>query len=131
MNKLQSVIKAILLTVDAPISGYDITKMIQNKTGNTHQQVYRELARMAKLDGVAVELVIQEDRPDKKMYSIEGKDTGVFWSEKQVKLRGDYSKTSLAYKILVRDILDGTNNFDNYIKAMDEAECSFLDSIGD
>lgn len=131
MNNLQSVIKAILLTIDAPISGYDITKMIQDKTGNTHQQVYRELAKLAKLDGVLVELVPQEDKPDKKMYSLTDKEFDQCRVTTKPKLYSDYRKTNLAYKILVRDILDGTNNFDDYIKVMNEAECSFLDSIGD
>ncbi|AOQ26695.1 hypothetical protein [Vibrio phage 2E1] len=130
MNNLSVVIQAIIFKAESPISGYDITKMIKDKTGNSHQQVYRELNKLAKRSDYLVEDVPQEGKPDKKMYSVihtEHKLGGFVTESGNV---GDYSKTKLAYELLIRDILDGTNNYDGYINAMREAETNFLKSAG-
>jgi Fe2+ or Zn2+ uptake regulation protein len=131
MNNLNVVIQAIIFKAEAPISGYDITKMIKDKTGNSHQQVYRELNKLAKRNDYLVEDIPQDGKPDKKMYSSINSDHvfGGFVTESGSV--GDYSKTKLAYELLIRDILDGTNNYDGYIKTMREAETKFLKDIGE
>lgn len=126
MNNLSAVIQAILFKSESPLSGYEITKMIKNKTGNTHQQVYRELNKIAKRIDVKVEDVPQEGKPDKKMYSYIDNDCNFGGFVTQSGSIGDYSKTKLAYEILIRDILDETNNYDNYINAMQNAEAQFI-----
>lgn len=126
MSNLNVVIQAIISKSESPISGYDIAKIIKDKTGNHHQQIYRELAKIAKRSDVNVELVKQDDKPDKKMYSFVD-SSPLFAFESGGK--GDYSKTKLAYEILVNDILSGTDNYAGYINAMREAEESFIKNM--
>ncbi len=123
MSSLNLVIRAIIGKSNAPISGYDIAKAIKDKTGNSHQQIYRELAKIAKGDGVKVELVKQQDKPDKKLYSYTDKPEVLALDYGNT---GDYSKTKLAYEILVDDILNGTDRYSDYIAAMKEAESKFI-----
>lgn len=52
-------------------SGYDITKLIQHSPWKaSHQQVYRELARLEASGCVSIEEVLQQGKPDKKVYSL-------------------------------------------------------------
>lgn len=67
--------QAILaLLVDRPQSGYDLTKNFEISVGcfwkATHQQIYRDLAKLEAQGWVQAETVPQEGRPDKKLYTI-------------------------------------------------------------
>ncbi|MBW4582936.1 MAG: PadR family transcriptional regulator [Tildeniella nuda ZEHNDER 1965/U140] len=67
--------QAILaLLVDRPQSGYDLTKNFEKSVGcfwkATHQQIYRDLAKLEAQGWVQAEAVPQEGRPDKKLYTI-------------------------------------------------------------
>ncbi|PJC85637.1 transcriptional regulator [Vibrio sp. HA2012] len=72
---LPHVILTVLSTRDA--TGYDITKEFSYSIGYfwkaSHQQVYRELNKMAQHDMVTCELQPQEGKPDRKVYSITDK----------------------------------------------------------
>lgn len=48
-------------------TGYDLTKLIPN---SSHQQVYRELGKLQEFGFVSFDVVPQEDKPDKKVYTI-------------------------------------------------------------
>jgi PadR family transcriptional regulator AphA len=69
-------LREVILTVLArgEMTGYEITKDFEAVYVHfwraSHQQVYRELARLNKDGRVTVKLVAQENRPDKKIYSI-------------------------------------------------------------
>lgn len=69
---LPHVILTVLSTRDA--TGYDITKEFSYSIGYfwkaSHQQVYRELNKMAKNGLVTCVLEPQEGKPDRKVYSI-------------------------------------------------------------
>ena len=69
---LPHVILTVLSTRDA--TGYDITKEFSASIGYfwkaSHQQVYRELNKMAQNDQVTCVLEPQEGKPDRKVYSI-------------------------------------------------------------
>ncbi|OEF30052.1 PadR family transcriptional regulator [Vibrio rumoiensis] len=69
---LPHVILTILSRHEA--TGYDITKAFSQNIGHfwkaSHQQVYRELNKMSQLEWVTSELIIQEGKPDKKIYTI-------------------------------------------------------------
>ncbi|NAW70722.1 PadR family transcriptional regulator [Vibrio sp. V27_P1S3P104] len=73
---LPHVILTVLSTRDA--TGYDITKEFSASIGYfwkaSHQQVYRELNKMAQQGLVTCVLEPQEGKPDRKVYSIT--DTG-------------------------------------------------------
>jgi PadR family transcriptional regulator AphA len=69
-------LREVILTVLArgEMTGYEITKDFEAVYVHfwraSHQQVYRELARLKKDGGVTVKVVAQESRPDKKIYAI-------------------------------------------------------------
>lgn len=75
----------LALLVDCPASGYDLMKSFDSSVGffwkATHQQVYRELAKMEEQGWVEPQLVPQEGRPDKKIYSITaaGREILIAW----------------------------------------------------
>jgi DNA-binding PadR family transcriptional regulator len=62
------------LLVSKPRSGYDLTKAFDGSIGffwkATHQQIYRELTKLEEQNCVTAEAVVQQGRPDKKLYSI-------------------------------------------------------------
>lgn len=66
---------AILASLcDSSSSGYDLAKQFDGSVGffwkATHQQIYRELRKLEKLDWIKAEEIAQEGRPDKKVFSI-------------------------------------------------------------
>jgi DNA-binding PadR family transcriptional regulator len=69
-------LREVILTVLArgEMTGYEITKDFEAVYVHfwraSHQQVYRELARLNKDGRVTVKKVAQESRPDKKVYAI-------------------------------------------------------------
>ena len=66
---------AILVALlDGPSSGYDLAKRFDGSVGffwdASHQQIYRELAKLEANDIIISETVQQETRPNKKLYAI-------------------------------------------------------------
>ncbi|MGF1763599.1 PadR family transcriptional regulator [Aliivibrio kagoshimensis] len=80
---LPHVILTVLSTKDA--TGYDITKEFSQSIGYfwkaSHQQVYRELNKMASNELVTCILIPQQGKPDRKVYSITeaGKESLFQW----------------------------------------------------
>lgn len=64
----------LALLTDRAYSGYDLAKDFDQSVNffwkATHQQIYRELSKLEDQALVQVELIEQEGRPDKKLYSI-------------------------------------------------------------
>ena len=123
MNNLNMVIQAMLFSSEIPLSGYDIAKAIKHKTGNSHQQVYRELNKLAERSDVKVETIIQYDKPDRKVYSFTSNAGFASCEPKE----SDLTKTNLGYAILTRDILSGTNNYDSYVAELKSVEKKYKD----
>jgi len=73
------------LLVDAPQSGYDLMKKFEGTVGYfwkaTHQQIYKELAKMEKDGWLSSEVIPQDGRPDKRMYRVTaiGKQQIIDW----------------------------------------------------
>jgi PadR family transcriptional regulator AphA len=69
-------LRHVVLTVLARggLSGYEITKNFEAVYSHfwraSHQQVYRELARLHKGGSLTAKLVIQKGRPNKKVYTL-------------------------------------------------------------
>jgi len=78
-------ILATLVGKGKPCSGYDLAKEFNSSIGfywkTTHQQIYRELAKLETDKMVTSELVKQKDRPDKKIYTVtsEGRQHLIDW----------------------------------------------------
>jgi DNA-binding PadR family transcriptional regulator len=62
---------------DCPCSGYDLAKKFDGSVGffwnATHQQIYRELTKLEEQSQIDAQLVYQEHRPDKKIYTLTSK----------------------------------------------------------
>ena len=66
---------AILVALlEGPSSGYDLAKRFDSSVSffwdASHQQIYRELAKLEETGHVTAEAVPQEDHPNKKLYAI-------------------------------------------------------------
>jgi DNA-binding PadR family transcriptional regulator len=79
---------AILAAIhDRSCSGYDLAKQFDGSIGffwnATHQQIYRELTKLEEQSQIDAQLVRQEHRPDKKIYSLtsKGEETLRSWIE--------------------------------------------------
>nr|WP_086937763.1 PadR family transcriptional regulator [Thaumasiovibrio occultus] len=100
---LPHVILTVLSSRDA--TGYDITKEFSHSIGYfwkaSHQQVYRELNKMAVNDLVTCVLQPQEGKPDRKVYSITdlGRSSLFEWFEEPV--RNPTVRDELSAKLLV------------------------------
>jgi PadR family transcriptional regulator AphA len=85
---LPHVVLTVLSTKDA--TGYDITKEFSYSIGYfwkaSHQQVYRELNKLAANGLVTCELHPQSGKPDKKVYSItdKGREALAKWFEQPI-----------------------------------------------
>lgn len=72
---------------DRSCSGYDLAKKFDGSIGffwnATHQQIYRELTKLEEQSQIEAQLVRQEHRPDKKIYSLtsKGEQTLRSWIE--------------------------------------------------
>jgi DNA-binding PadR family transcriptional regulator len=69
---------AILAAInDRSCSGYDLAKQFDGSIGffwnATHQQIYRELTKLEEQSQIEAQLIHQEHRPDKKIYTLTNK----------------------------------------------------------
>ena len=66
---------AILAAInDRACSGYDLAKQFDGSVGffwnATHQQIYRELTKLEEQSHIDAQLIHQDHRPDKKIYTL-------------------------------------------------------------
>ena len=103
---LPHVILTVLSTRDA--TGYDITKEFSATIGYfwnaSHQQVYRELNKMAQNHWVTCVLEPQESKPDRKVYSIteSGRNALTAWFDEPLAhptIRDDISAKLMACSV--------------------------------
>jgi DNA-binding PadR family transcriptional regulator len=80
--------EAILVCLaDEPLTGYDLAKTFNQTIGffwhADHQQIYRVLRQLKDAGFVTDELVVQQGRPNKKVYSITraGRERLMTWSQ--------------------------------------------------
>jgi DNA-binding PadR family transcriptional regulator len=72
---------------DCPCSGYDLAKRFDGSVGffwsATHQQIYRKLIELEQQHQIAAQLIHQEHRPDKKIYTLtsQGEESLRTWIE--------------------------------------------------
>ena len=75
----------LMLLSECPRSGYDISKEFEECVGHywraTPQQIYRELSKMERQGWIEAEMIPQEGRPTKKLFSMTeaGKQELVSW----------------------------------------------------
>ncbi|AFY93517.1 PadR family transcriptional regulator [Chamaesiphon minutus] len=72
---------------DRACSGYDLAKRFDGSVGffwnATHQQIYRELTKLEEQSQIEAQLIEQEHRPDKKIYTLteKGEESLRLWIE--------------------------------------------------
>ena len=130
MHDLATLIVSIIFASKNPISGYDIAKIVKSKTGNSTQQVYRELKGIATIDGVVVSTVEQEGRPNKKTYTID-KDLSIEFDDSWLNSCGnEFSKTSTGYLLASMDVINGTDLLGEFTASIDNARTDVMSKIG-
>lgn len=105
-------LKYVILTALAEqnLTGYQITKEFDLVLGNlwhaSHQQVYRELAKMADEGLASFEMEAQTGKPDRKVYSVtaSGKDALARWIEEPMLFAP--TKNALLVKLYAGDNRD-------------------------
>ena len=64
----------LAILADKSCSGYDLAKQFDGSVGYfwaaSHQQIYRELAKLEKKGWIEAERIAQEGRPNKKLFSL-------------------------------------------------------------
>lgn len=105
---------AILVSLaEKSASGYDLARRFDASIGNfwaaSHQQIYKVLARMESDKWVAADLVAQDGRPDKKVYSItdEGRDELTQWLAQPTKpeaIRSEFTVKLRALHLVDPDV---------------------------
>ena len=106
-------LKFVLLTLlqQEPQTGYKIVQSFDSAIGYfwsaSHQQVYRELAKLSDDGHVTANLIKQTDKPDKKIYSISktGVNALTEWLESPAK------KTSTKDPLLVKLLNANAKNY--------------------
>ncbi|MDP5255776.1 MULTISPECIES: PadR family transcriptional regulator [unclassified Vibrio] len=133
---LPHVILTVLSTKDA--TGYDITKEFSSSIGffwkASHQQVYRELNKMADKGLVTCVLEPQEGKPDKKIYSIteQGREALRDWFDNSTqhpttrdefcaKLMACSVQTAAPFVTLMRDQIEETAKFIAHAEEVESA----------
>ncbi|MDD1782106.1 PadR family transcriptional regulator [Enterovibrio sp. ZSDZ35] len=120
---LPHVILTVLSHRDA--TGYDITKEFSNAIGHfwkaSHQQVYRELNKLADQGAVSCRLEPQDGKPDRKVYSITeiGRQSLYEWFLLPAKHPTD--RDEISAKLLTCSIFEATPMIEHMHALMDEA----------
>ncbi|MGF1603172.1 MAG: PadR family transcriptional regulator [Thermosynechococcaceae cyanobacterium] len=64
----------LAILVDKSCSGYDLAKQFEGSVGYfwsaSHQQIYRELAKLEDKAWIEAELIAQDGRPNKKLFTL-------------------------------------------------------------
>lgn len=99
----------LALLVDCPQSGYDLTKSFAGSIGffwkATHQQIYRELAKLEIQQWICAEAIAQDGRPDKKLYRLSeaGREALMQWIVEPCEMAP--IKDELLIKVFVGDLV--------------------------
>lgn len=123
-------LKTILLTMikreSQPISGYELTKRLAEKSRHAHQQVYRELEKLNKAGLVFFKRLPQEGKPDRKEFSATHRATDNDFFLR----RTNFARTQASYCLLAADMQNHTELFERYIEHMEKAEIEILTKLG-
>lgn len=125
---LPHVILTVLSHRDA--TGYDITKGFSGAIGHfwraSHQQVYRELNKLADISAVSCRLEPQDGKPDRKVYSITdiGKQNLFEWFLSPAKHPTD--RDEISAKLLTCNIFTPTPMIEHIHALIDESRLQLV-----
>jgi PadR family transcriptional regulator AphA len=124
-----------LLTI-CPASGYDLQQFANKSISHFYwtpakSQIYSELRRLTSLGFVSEELVTQEVRPDKRVYSITEEGRGVLTSHLQSeKLEREVIKSPAILRVFFGESMSNESLVDYIEKHRSESEQA-LELFGD
>lgn len=107
---------------ETDLTGYDITKEIKATSRHSHQQVYREIAKLIEEGEIERYGVPQSGRPDKAPCRLTAKAV----TRERTLTMTNFARTSVCYSLIVEDIENGTQNFSDYIESMSRFERRLL-----
>jgi len=119
MNNIQKVILEKLY--DGKRTGYELTKLFAKTTGNSHQQIYRELKTLMRKGFISVEHVEQQGKPDKKVYTLINDSHNMKFDESR------FEKTNAAY--MLASVSDDLHK--EYVEKLKEYEAELVSSLLD
>lgn len=100
-------------------TGYDVTRYLKGKTNHSHQQVYKEIKQLEAKGLFISSVEPREGKPSVKVYRYAHKGDAFAYPCAE---KSDFSKTPIACSLVVDDILNGTNNIEQYLIDMTVAE---------
>ncbi len=111
---------------NSPCTGYEISKQFDDVLGYfwkaSHQQIYRELAKLSKSNQVVIRYVEQNGKPNKKIYTISSEGEMAFntWlkSKHKIKTNNDdvLAKLYTAHNHIKERIRILNSSRDNHVK---------------
>jgi DNA-binding PadR family transcriptional regulator len=116
-----------LVSSEGSMTGYDLDKFFKNSLKlfwhATTSQIYRELNAMEKSGWLASERVVQEDKPNKKVYTItsEGKEELLRWLETTDITNESAAKNPLLMKIFFAGEM-GEQGLEQMLKLLEECK---------
>lgn len=99
----------LVLLTDCPQSGYDLAKQFDGSVGffwqASHQQIYRELAKLEAQQWLEAEAIAQAGRPDKKLYHVTelGQQQLIHWMQQPSNLSS--TKEALLVKMFAGTLI--------------------------
>ena len=117
MNNIQKVILEKLY--DGRHTGYELAKLFAKTTGNSHQQIYKELKALMRKGFISFEYVEQSDKPDKKVYTLVNSDFDMKFDESR------FEKTNAAY--MLASVSDDLHK--EYVEKLKEYEAELISSL--
>ena len=117
------------LTVQ-PLSGYDLKKVFDHALGYfwsaTHSQIYRTLDRLVRDGEATQEVVIQRDRPNKKLYQ----PTEAGWDELRRWLAEPHGLPTLRHPLLVQLAFAELLDDDQVVALLEDYGARLAERIG-
>ena len=99
----------LVLLAEEPLTGYDLAKRFDTSIGffwrADHQQIYRVLHRLRDDGLVTDELVVQDARPNKRVYSINEAGRQRLWDWSQESTRPPSIKDDLMVRLYALDLV--------------------------
>lgn len=117
MNNIQKVILKKLS--NGQHTGYELTKLFAKTTGNSHQQIYRELKDLMRKGFISVEHVEQSGKPDKKVYTLVKSGFDMVFDESR------FEKTNAAY--MLASVSDDLH--EQYVKILKDYELALIKTL--
>lgn len=100
----------LAVLAETSCSGYDLAKQFDGSVGYfwaaSHQQIYRELAKLEQKNWIKAEAIVQEGRPNKKLFSLtpQGRQEMIDWIQQPCKI--SHKKEEMLVKLFAGNLVE-------------------------